>query len=74
MANDKNIFIVDGKAIFPFGTELLLQSGYSVRDESEIDAAFKALQLTHGNTGEFPVYWTRSNRKKANLTFPVWTH
>ena len=69
MANDKNIFIVDGKPFFPFGTELLLQSGYSVRDESEIDAAFKALQLTHGNTGEFPVYWDEVEPEEGKFNF-----
>ena len=69
MPNDKNIFMVDGKPFFPFGTELLLQSGYSVRDESEIDAAFKTLQLTRSNTGEFPVYWDEVEPEEGKFNF-----
>ena len=69
MTKVKQIFMVDDKPFFPFGSELLLQSGYSVRDESEIDEAFKALKLTHGNTGEFPVYWDEVEPEEGKFDF-----
>ena len=69
MTKVKQIFMVDDKPFFPFGSELLLQSGYSVRDESEIDEAFKALKLTHGNTGEFPVYWDEVEPEEGKFNF-----
>ena len=69
MTKVKQIFMVDGKPFFPFGSELLLQSGYSVRDESEIDEAFQALKLSRSNTGEFPVYWDEIEPEEGKFDF-----
>ena len=73
MAEIKRLFIVDGKPFLPVGAEFLCQTGYSARDEAEIEEAFKAIKTAHGNAGEFPgISGTRWNRRKASMIFPAW--
>ena len=69
MAEVKRLFVVDGKPFFPIGAEFLCQSGYSARDEDEIEEAFKALKTAHGNTGEFPVFWDQVEPEEGKFDF-----
>ena len=69
MTEVKRVFIVDGKPFFPLGSEFLDISGYSVRDESEIDTAFEGLKLAHGNTALFPINWDQVEHKEGKFDF-----
>ena len=69
MAEVKRLFIVDGKPFLPVGAEFLCQSGYSARDEAEIEEAFKAIKTAHGNAGEFPVFWDQVEPQEGKYDF-----
>ena len=69
MTEVKRVFIVDGKPFFPLGSEFLDISGYSVRDESEIDTAFEGLKRAHGNTALFPINWDQVEPKEGKFDF-----
>ena len=69
MAEIKRLFMVDGKSFFPIGAEFLCQTGYSARDEAEIEEAFKAIKTATGNTGEFPVFWDQVEPEEGKYDF-----
>jgi len=69
MAEVKRLFIVDGKPFFPVGAKFLCQTGYSARDEAEIEEAFKAIKTAKGNAGEFPVFWDQVEPLEGNYDF-----
>jgi hypothetical protein len=60
MVEVKRLFMVDGQPFLPVGAEFLCQTGYSARNEAEIEEAFQATKTAHGNAGEFPVFWDQS--------------
>ena len=61
--------MVDGKPFFPLGGECLHRSGYNVLDESEIEINFKAANLSHSNTVEFPIYWDEVEPEEGKFNF-----
>jgi len=67
MTLPKRIFTVNGKPFLPLGGQSSTSSAYS---SSEIEPAFKAVNLLHGNTLLTDVYWSTSNRKKVNSISP----
>ena len=69
MTDVKRVFIVDGKPFFPLGSEFLYVSGYSIRDESETDEAFKLVKGAHGNTALIPVYWDQVEPEEGKFDF-----
>jgi hypothetical protein len=69
MTEIKRPFIVDGKPFFPIGAEFLCQSGYSARDEAEVEEAFKAIKTATGNAGEFPVFWDQVEPVEGKYDF-----
>src|SRR5271157_3959933 len=69
MTDIKRLFMVDEKPFFPIGAEFLCQTGYSARDEAEIEEAFKAIKTATGNTGEFPVFWDQVEPEEGKYDF-----
>jgi len=69
MTEVKRLFMVDGKPFLPVGAEFLCQSGYSARDEAEVEEAFKAITAAHGNAGEFPVFWDQVEPEEGKYDF-----
>ena len=69
MTEAKRVFMVNGKPFLPLGSEFLTQSGYSVRDESETEEAFKVLKFADGNTAEFPIYWDQIEPEEGKFDF-----
>jgi beta-galactosidase GanA len=43
--------------------------GYSVRDEAEIEANFKASKLTHGNTVCLAIFWDQLEPEEGKFDF-----
>ena len=68
------VFIVDGKPFLPLGSEFLTQSGYSVRDTSETEEAFRTLKFANGIPRSFRYIGIRLNRKRASFSFPARIH
>ena len=54
MTIPNRIFTVNDQPFFPLGGQSRNSSGYN---DSESQAAFRAVKLLHGNTLEIPVYW-----------------
>ena len=69
MTDVNRVFKVKGKPFYPLGGEFLYVSGYSIRDESQTDEAFKAVNLAHGNTALIPVYWDQVEPKEGTYDF-----
>jgi hypothetical protein len=69
MTEVKRLFMVEGKPFLPVGAEFLCQSGYSARDEAEVEEAFKAITTAHGNAGEFPVFWDQVEPEEGKYDF-----
>lgn len=66
MPNLNRIFIVNGQPFFPLGGQSRNSSGYSDR---ESEAAFRAVNLIHGNTLEIPVYWEQIEPQEGVFDF-----
>ena len=69
MKNVRRVFMVDGKPFFPLGAEFLYVSGYSVRDQSETEASFKAVKSACGNTILIPIYWDQVEPEENKFDF-----
>ena len=69
MTEVKRVFIVNGKPFYPLGCESLYVSGYSVRNESETDEAFKAVKDAHCNTSMIDIYWDQLNPREGEYDF-----
>ena len=69
MTNVRRVFMADGKPFFPLGAEFLYVSGYSVRDQSETEASFKAVKSACGNTILIPVYWDQVEPEENKFDF-----
>jgi hypothetical protein len=65
----KRVFKVNGKPFFPIGSEFLYVSGYSIRDKSEVEAPFKAVNMAHGNTALIPIYWDEVEPEESKYDF-----
>ena len=53
----------------PVGAEFLCQTGYSARNEAEIEEAFQAIKTAHGNAGEFPIFWDQVEPQEGKYDF-----
>jgi hypothetical protein len=69
MTDIKRVFMVKGKPFFPLGSEFLYVSGYSIRNQSQTDDAFKLVQEAHGNTALIPVYWDEVEPEEGKFNF-----
>ena len=66
MTNLNRIFTVNGQPFFPLGGQSRNSSGYN---DSESEAAFRAVKLIHGNTLEIPVYWEQVEPQEGLFDF-----
>ena len=69
MANNKRLFIVNGKPFFPVGRHRIYMGGYSVRDEAEVEANFKTSKLSHGNTVCLAIFWDQLEPEEGKFDF-----
>jgi hypothetical protein len=68
MTSMKRIFMVDGKPFFPLGGQCSSSSAYN---NSESEAAFKAVKLLHGNTLITDVYWEHIEPEEGKFDFTM---
>jgi hypothetical protein len=66
MTVPKRIFKVNGKPFFPLGGQSSTSSAYS---SSEIEPAFQAVKLLHGNTLLTDVYWEHIEPEEGKFDF-----
>ena len=69
MTEVKRSFTVNGKPFYPLGGEWLYMTGYSIREKSEIDEAFKAIKMIHGNSLAVEVYWDQIEPEEGKFDF-----
>ena len=68
MTVPERIFTVNGKPFFPLGGQSSTASAYS---SAEIDPAFKAVKLLHGNTLLTDVYWEHIEPEEGKFDFTM---
>ena len=68
MKSIKRVFIVDGKPFFPIGGQSSSSSAYN---NSESEAAFKAVKLLHGNTLITDIYWEHIEPEEGKFDFTM---
>ena len=69
MAPVKRVFMVNGKPFYPLGRHRIYMGGYSVRDEAEIEANFKATKYTNGNTVCLAIFWDQLEPEEGKFDF-----
>ncbi len=69
MTNGKRLFMVNGKPFYPLGRHRIYMGGYSVHNESEIEANFKASKLTQGNTVCLAIFWDQIEPEEGKYDF-----
>jgi beta-galactosidase GanA len=64
----KRVFMVDGKPFFPLGGQSSTSSAYN---SNEIEPAFQAVKLLHGNTLLTDVYWEHIEPEEGKFDFSM---
>jgi len=69
MTTVNRIFKVNGQPFYPIGRHRIYMAGYHVRDDSEMEAQFKASKLCNGNTVCMAIFWDQLEPEEGKFDF-----